>query len=125
MNANPMSCWWVRGDVAPCRLKSCHSLNYMPTAAKTYKQITPRTVTFDNRPSAYKRGYGPRWQKARLNYLRQHPLCVECSKEGKTVQASDVDHIIPHKGKYELMWDESNWQSLCSWHHKSKTGKGL
>jgi predicted kinase len=32
-----------------------------------------------------------------------------------------VDHIIPHKGDYELFWDEGNWQTLCKRCHDVKT----
>ena len=39
--------------------------------------------------------------------------------------AQVVDHIIPHRGDPSLMWDESNWQSLCKPCHDSKTaGEG-
>lgn len=64
------------------------------------------------------RGYGGRWQRERSAYLASHPLCVMCQAEGRITPASVVDHIIPHKGKYELMWDsENNWQPLCKPHH--------
>ena len=54
-----------------------------------------------------------RWRKARQGYLRKHPLCVYCEKQGKTVEATVVDHIKPHKGDTKLFWDKSNWQALC------------
>jgi len=73
------------------------------------------------RGTATQRGYEARWRKARVIYLREHPLCVHCQQEGLIVAATQVDHIIPHRGDYELMWDESNWQSLCTHHHSLKT----
>ena len=72
--------------------------------------------------SAEQRGYGRAWQKARKKYLEVHPLCVECMKEGKYVKATDVDHIVPHRGDKILFWDESNWQPLCKPCHDKKTG---
>lgn len=42
---------------------------------------------------------------------------------GRIVPATVVDHIIPHKGDQTLMWDESNFQSLCSKHHNIKTAR--
>ncbi|PXC05975.1 HNH endonuclease, partial [Pseudomonas aeruginosa] len=42
------------------------------------------------------KGYGYRWQQARADYLRRHPLCVFCQREGKAVGAVVVDHRIPH-----------------------------
>lgn len=77
------------------------------------------------RGSSAQRGYGAAWQRARKRYLRAHPLCVECEAEGKTVEATVVDHIIPHRGNQELFWDEEgNWQPLCKTHHDQKTGRG-
>lgn len=33
---------------------------------------------------------------------------------GRIVQASVVDHILPHRGDQALFWDKDNWQSLCA-----------
>ena len=74
-----------------------------------------------DRPSAANRGYGAAWRRARKHYLEAHPLCVECMKEGKYVQATDVDHIVPHRGDPVLFWDRGNWQALCHRHHSIKT----
>lgn len=59
------------------------------------------------------RGYDYRWQKARERFLYENPVCVMCEARGMTVQASVVDHRVPHRGDKTLFWDESNWQSLC------------
>ena len=67
------------------------------------------------------RGYGGRWQRERLAFLT-HPdnaLCVMCKRESRVTAATVVDHIIPHKGDYKLMWDRANWQPLCKPHHDS------
>lgn len=69
--------------------------------------------------------YDRNWRKARLWHLREHPLCVECSKAGLVVAATVVDHVIPHRGDERLFWLETNWQSLCGGCHASKTAKGL
>ena len=42
-----------------------------------------------------------------------------CARQGHTVAAQVVDHIIPHKGDARLFWDADNWQSLCKLHHDS------
>lgn len=77
----------------------------------------------DRRPSASDRGYDWRWRKARDSYLAKHPLCVECVREGRTVAATVVDHIEPHKGDQVKFWDQGNWQSLCKTHHNVKTAR--
>lgn len=73
--------------------------------------------------SGASRGYGKKWQKFRKTYLAVHPLCVECLKEGKYVMATDVDHIVPHRGDMELFWDMSNLQALCHSCHSKKTNR--
>ena len=66
------------------------------------------------RPSAARRGYGPRWRRARAAYLARHPLCVPCQAAGRLAPATVVDHIVPHRGNQELFWDETaSWQGLC------------
>jgi 5-methylcytosine-specific restriction protein A len=37
--------------------------------------------------------------------------------------ATEVDHIIPHKGDMKLFWDSDNWQGLCKSCHSKKTAK--
>lgn len=75
------------------------------------------------RKNSYQRGYTKKWQKARADYLAAHPYCVECEKQGRRTLATDVDHIIPHRGDQKLFWDQSNWQSLCHSCHSIKTIK--
>ena len=77
-----------------------------------------------SRPSAAKRGYGSRWREARRAWLAKHPLCVLCGESGRTVAASVVDHVVPHRGDRQLFWDSSNWQSLCEKCHNRKTARG-
>lgn len=77
-------------------------------------------VEFDrSRGTSAERGYGYQWQKAREGFLRKHPLCVMCQREGMVVAAAVVDHIKPHRGDKLLFWDSANWQPLCKWHHDS------
>lgn len=75
------------------------------------------------RETSCRRMYGYKWQRARQAYLRKHPLCVHCQAEGRTTPAMVVDHITPHKGSYQLFWDQSNWQGLCVPHHNRKTAR--
>jgi 5-methylcytosine-specific restriction protein A len=75
----------------------------------------------ERRGSANERGYTNRWQKARKIYLSHHPMCAECLFNERLTPATVVDHIIPHKGDYELFWDKDNWQPLCKKCHDKKT----
>lgn len=66
-----------------------------------------------------KRLYDAAWQKARLVFLEEHPLCSFCLLRGEVVAATVVDHKIPHRGCEKLFWDKNNWQSLCQCCHDS------
>ena len=74
-----------------------------------------------DRPSASRRGYTSKWHRLSKEYLRKHPMCVRCMADGKFVPATVVDHIIPHRGDYDLMWSQDNWQALCKPCHDRKT----
>ena len=67
--------------------------------------------------------YGRQWGKARLAFLAVHPFCVDCEREGKTMLANEVDHIVPHGGRASWFWDRTNWQPLCKPHHSAKTAR--
>lgn len=75
------------------------------------------------RGTTAQRGYGGRWQTLRRRFILQHPYCQECLKQGKLVEATDVDHIVPHRGCAKLLFDEANLQSLCHECHSRKTAK--
>jgi len=105
----------------PCSYPRCPNLTTERYCEQHKKQAAKR---YDQeRGTAAQRGYGPRWRKVRMMFLRQHPLCVECQKAGRLTPATVVDHIIPHKGDMVLFWDESNWQALCKPCHDRKTAK--
>lgn len=102
----------------PCKHPGCAEL--VPSGQKycdRHRSLHPEEIR-----SAAGRGYGASWQKARKHYLEEHPLCVECMKQGRYVKATVVDHIIPHRGDQKLFWDHSNWQPLCKQCHDRKTG---
>ena len=62
-----------------------------------------------------------RYQKARLGFLKKHPLCAECGRQGITKAATDLDHIIPVRDAPDRFWDRTNWQPLCRECHEAKT----
>lgn len=57
--------------------------------------------------------YNYQWQKARAEFLRLNPFCIDCSKRDLVIKATIVDHKIAHKENLELFWDRDNWQPLC------------
>jgi 5-methylcytosine-specific restriction protein A len=75
------------------------------------------------RPSAARRGYGPRWRRARAAYLARNPLCVRCQAGGRIEPSTTVDHIVPHRGDQKLFWDTANWAAICKPCHDAKTAR--
>lgn len=65
-----------------------------------------------------------RWKILRRSVLMDQPICPECERAGEVVPATEVDHIVPHRGDAVLFWDKANLQGLCHQHHGAKTGRG-
>ena len=106
----------------PCNHPGCSALvRGVPYCDSHRKQSTRYNEQF--RQSSNDRGYDARWRKARLMYLKKFTLCAECLKQERIELATDVDHIKPHKGDYEMFWDQRNWQSLCHSCHSRKTAR--
>lgn len=61
-----------------------------------------------------------RWQRERKVYLNEHPLCVQCEQIGLVTMATVLDHIRPVRDGVDF-WDRTNWQGLCTKHHRMKT----
>ena len=101
----------------PCRHPGCAALvPYGTKYCERHRSFHPEEA----RPAS-DRGYDSAWRKARKRYLEAHPLCVQCTKEGRYTKATDVDHIVPHRGDRDLFWDVKNWQALCHSCHSKKT----
>lgn len=106
---------------SPCSRPGCAALTrerFCPAHRKAYRKESDQ-----RRGSAAKRGYGPRWQRARKAFLQTNPLCAICLAEGKVEAAEVVDHKIPHRGDMALFWDKRNWQALSKACHDRKTAR--
>jgi len=105
----------------PCSYNRCPNLVELGHFyCKEHRKKNTRQYEKD-RGSSTQRGYNSRWRKARIIYLKEHPLCVECLKENIITEATVVDHIIPHRGDMVLFWNELNWQAKCKSCHDRKT----
>jgi 5-methylcytosine-specific restriction endonuclease McrA len=77
---------------------------------------------YEQRSKEWAALYDRAWKAARAIFLRANPLCVCCMQEQKrATPATEVDHIIPHRGDRALFWDRVNWQALCKTCHARKT----
>lgn len=79
-----------------------------------------------SRGTSTERGYDGAWRKLRNAFLEQHPHCEHVdqpTQERCTLPATDVDHVIAHRGNDALRLDWNNLQALCHAHHSSKTAR--
>jgi len=92
-------------------------------------KLPTRQSDYDPKPK-YERGesrhyqkfYNTKWwRKVRVVILSKKPICVSCEAIGRTTRATDVDHIVPHRGKWAIFRDYSNLQPLCKACHSKKT----
>lgn len=68
--------------------------------------------------------YTERWKHLRAIVLSRDPVCKACVKKGYASAATEVDHIIAHRGDAERFWDSDNLQGLCKRCHSQKTQRG-
>lgn len=94
----------------------------MPWKPKSRQAPKPRPK--DDRRSAAARGYDYQWQKFRILYLAEHPLCMDCLSEGMTTAATDVHHKKKLAEHPELKYEDVNLRALCSPCHDRRTAKG-
>lgn len=60
--------------------------------------------------------YHAKWRHARARFMAAYPVCRNTGE-----LATEVDHIIPHRGDTTLFWDTDNWQPLSRGAHLQKT----
>lgn len=95
----------------------------MPTIQRIEKKTKKAPPKNSDMRELRKKAYqNPQWRKLRDVYIKEHPLCEMCLKEGKVTPAEDIHHkISPFKGgavNQSLLLDYNNLQSLCKVHHQ-------
>lgn len=103
-----------------CAVPGCPALVEGGARCPDHARAVAREVD-SLRGSAARRGYGHRWRQIRFAFLRRNPLCAACLREGRSVAAVDVDHVVPRsRGGTDA---ESNLAALCHRCHSSKTAR--
>lgn len=110
----------VRRAKTPCRHPGCFALVDEPGYCEKHRRAVRQEVDA-RRGSSTSRGYGYRWQQYRASFLRRHPLCVHCEREGRVRASREVDHIVPSKPGEPRFWNPTNHQALCKSCHSTKT----
>jgi len=74
----------------------------------------------DQRSPERQRLYDRKWQRTRRIHLASHPWCAECMRGGAFVPATDVHHLVPHRGDRQI-FITSALESLCHSCHSKAT----
>ena len=108
----------------PCSYPGCPNLcdGMYCTAHAAYaeqqKCDAQRRYNRTERDPAVVKQYNGRYRRLRELYIKAHPLCEECLRNGRTVPAEEVHHILPVKwgGKHSF----ENFMALCQSCHTKK-----
>ena len=102
----------------PCSYAGCPNTIREGRYCPEHKTIAGREYNKTRHPD-HNRIYGRRWRNIRELYISKHPLCEECLKSGRLIQADEVHHIVsPYLGGSHA---EDNLMSLCqSCHTKTR-----
>ena len=71
--------------------------------------------------AAWRSWYGTaRWKRLRMAVLmRDRFTCRMCGAVEGDLSKLVADHVIPHRGRERMFWDEDNLQCLCRVCHDS------
>lgn len=105
----------------PCAYPGCGRLAVSEQyCAEHQKAMDKHYNQYERDPASNKR-YGRAWKRIRDRYIKSHPLCEECEKQGKLTPAEEVHHILPlSKGGGN---EKSNLMALCKSCHSRITAE--
>jgi len=105
----------------PCAYPGCGRLaDSEQYCAEHKKVVTEHYNRYERDPVSNKR-YGRSWKRTRDRYIKAHPLCEECKKQGKLIVAEEVHHILPlSKGGGN---EADNLMALCKSCHSGITAE--
>lgn len=102
----------------PCAYHGCPTL-VRSGYCSMHRSMRSAEVNYHDRES--QRLYSTvRWQRRREQQLSNQPWCEECLRSNIYTPATDVDHVLPHKGNENIFFT-GEVQSLCKVCHSRKT----
>lgn len=78
----------------PCAYPGCPNLTH-DTYCEKHQSLRHKQYDRYSRAHNHDKKYGNNWKRIRANYVKSHPLCEKCLKEGRITTVEEVHHIIP------------------------------
>lgn len=78
----------------PCSYPGCPELTDDRYCEK-HRTLENRNYNKYQRDPESNKRYGRSWKRVRDRYIRLHPFCEECERQGQLTKAEEVHHIIP------------------------------
>lgn len=106
----------------PCSFPNCPKLTDARFCEEHLKEENKRYEKYGRNYKSHKR-YGRAWKRIRDSFVKTHPFCEMCFKEGLMVKVEQVHHILPlaEGGTHDI----NNLISLCqSCHSKVHAKRG-
>ena len=104
----------------PCSYPGCPLLTTDRFCEEHKRKEAKRYEKYQRDPTTKKR-YNRSWKHIRDNYIKAHPLCELCKKNGHLTPAQEVHHIVPltQGGAHDFY----NLMSLCKSCHSTITAR--
>jgi 5-methylcytosine-specific restriction protein A len=104
----------------PCGYPGCPELTDKRYCS-THQRLSNKHYNKYMRDPVSNKRYGRAWKRIRDRYIKAHPLCEACKRQGRLTPVEEVHHIKPlSQGGSN---DFSNLMSLCKSCHSSITAK--
>ncbi len=103
-----------RAALRPCSYPGCNELVEHGRCEK-HQVIETKYQRDPERQRLYDR----KWQAVRKRQLAAQPWCEDCLEQGIYTAATDVHHVIPHRGDKEIFLSSPK-RSLCGTCHKKR-----
>ena len=99
----------------PCAYPGCSKLSDREQYCTEHLKVVTKHYNQHERDPESNKRYGRSWKRIRDRYIKAHPLCEQCQKEGTLTPSAEVHHIRPlsHGGGNET----SNLMALCKTCH--------
>mgnify|MGYP001114152568 CR=1 FL=1 len=79
----------------PCAYPGCGRLAVHEQYCAEHQKVADDNYKRYERSPDFNKTYGRSWKRLRDKYIKQHPLCEMCLKEGRLTPVDEVHHILP------------------------------